>query len=178
MIVEHFDMAGKLSFRTRLMEMEPAARFAHCVAGNPRFGAVEIVTSRRAKGERRFYVTYLPTSERRMEALVDRQQSARAKRAAEQEFVFCHDGDHDFFHCHSLSSGEVYETTLASCSCPDHSFRCAPNGLACKHQLALADHLREDRTTEFQSIPQSKPISISLDMQWVKDQAAFEQVFG
>lgn len=167
--MESFDSTGMLTFRTRLMELEPAARFARCVQANARFGAVEIQTSRRAKGERKFFVTYLPTSEARLEALVDRQQQARAQRAAEQEFVFCHDGDHDFYHCHSLSSGEVYETTLNSCSCPDHTFRCLPNGLACKHSLALADHIREERTTEF------KPVTASAHRA-AQDQ--FDAIFG
>jgi hypothetical protein len=167
--VTSFDASGMLTFRTRLMELEPAARFAKCIAANPRFGAVEIVTSRRAKGERRFYVTYLPTNEARLAAIVDRQQSARAKRATEQDFVFCHDGDHDFFHCHSISSGEVYETTLNSCTCPDHTWRCLPNQIACKHSLALADHLREERTTTF------KPVTPSTHR---ADQDRFDMIFS
>lgn len=144
-----FAETGMLTFRTCLMKLEPAARFALCLEANPRFCAVEIQTSRRAKGERKYFVTYLPANPERVEAMVDRQQQARARRADEQEFVFCHDGDHDFYHCHSVASGEVYETTLNSCSCPDHTFRCHSSGLACKHRLALGDHIREERTIRF-----------------------------
>lgn len=165
--METLTTTGMLTFRTKLLELDLAARFALCLQANPRFCAVEIQTSARKKSERKYFVTYLPTNEKRALAMLDRQQEARAKRAAEQEFVFCHDGDHDFYHCHSLGSGEVYETTLNSCSCPDHQFRCQPNGLACKHRLALGDHIREERTVAFQPVPDLRA-----------DQDRFEAIFA
>jgi hypothetical protein len=165
------------SFRTILMDLEHAARWARCLNANRRFTNAEIQTSPRAKSpEVRYYVTYQPSNERRQAAMLDHQQSARAQRADAQEFTFCHDGDHDFFHCLSHTSGQTYETTLNSCSCPDEQFRCSPNGLACKHRLALASHIRDQRTTEFKPVVARKPLS--RDMKWAKDQELFASVFG
>jgi len=144
----------KIRDGTKLMDIEHAGRWARCLTANSRFTSVEIQTSRRAKSAHvRYFVTYLPSSASRQTAMLDRQQDARNRRADEQEFTFCHDGDHDFYHCLSHTSGETYDVTLNSCSCPDHQFHCAANGLACKHRLALASALRRGEVGEFETVP-------------------------
>lgn len=126
-------------FRTKLMDLARAAAFARCIGANERFAEVTIETSTRAKSERKYFVQFQPASDERKGAILDRQQDARAERAATQGFTFCLDKDagRPFFWCWSHTSGEVYETTQHSCNCPDHDFRCKPNGLSCKHILAL-----------------------------------------
>src|SRR5690242_16856883 len=127
---------GSLSYRTKLLPIERAAAFCRALSANPRFTEVTIETSTRAKSDARYYVQFLPASEARRADMLTRQQDARAERAATQGFTFCLDKDagRPFFWTWSHSSGEVYETTEHSCSCPDHQFRAAPNGLKCKHQ--------------------------------------------
>lgn len=171
MIVLEFTEMRPPSFRTILLDIEQAGRWARCLAANARFTNVEIQISRRAKSaDVRYFVTWQPASPARQAAMMDRQQNLRARRADEEQFTFCHDGDHDFYHCLSHGSGETYETTLHSCSCPDHSFRCAPNGLACKHQLSLADHIREERTMKFSPVPGTTQRKF--------DAQRFQEIFG
>lgn len=138
--MERITSNGSLSYRTKLMEEPKAERFAACLRSNARFTAVALVKSERAKTPK-FFVDFLPSSPECLEAMATRQQDARAERAATQQFSFILDKDagRPFVWCHSHSSGEVYELDCQgrSCSCPDHEFRCKPNGLKCKHQIAL-----------------------------------------
>lgn len=152
---------GELSMRTKLMEIAPAGRFARCLRANPRFTAVQIESNPRAKGDACYFVTFLPSSPERLEALAQRQQDARADRALSQAFTFCADKDSGrLFHwCHSHATGEVYEVTPESCNCPDHEYRCAPNGLLCKHQIALLTAVRDGAVAEFTVLP-SEPAGI------------------
>ena len=129
-------------FRTKCMVLAQAARFAKCLEGNSRFLGVEITESTRAKSDKRWFVAFTPSNPERVQAILDRQQDARAQRAAEQTFSFMldKDGGRPFLWCYSHASGETYEVDCQgrSCSCPDHEFRCKPNGLKCKHQIAAA----------------------------------------
>jgi hypothetical protein len=168
---------GRLSFRTRLLSLNQAAAFARCLGNNARFTSVEIQTSRRATSEKRYFVTWRPANPARVQVMIDRQQDARSRRAEEQGFTVCKDTEHDFWHVHSHSSGEVYETTLEGCSCPDWQFRCKANNLACKHQLAAALAIGRGEVAEFEPVP-SKRQPITRDLRWVSDNAAFAEVFG
>jgi hypothetical protein len=127
--------------RTKLLTLAAAAAFARCLGGNSRFTSVSIEESKRAKSEKRWMVLFQPSNASRQEAMVDRQQDARARRACEQPFTFCLDKDagRPFFWCHSHTSGEVYEVgaNAECCSCPDATYRLRGTGLRCKHQLAL-----------------------------------------
>lgn len=163
---------GELTMRTKLMAFEAATRFARCLSANVRFAAVAIETSSRAKGEKRHFVTFLPASRERLEALAQRQQDARTERAFVQEFTFCADRDTErlFWWCYSHESGETYETTEQSCSCPDAEYRCRANGLRCKHQIALSQAIRAEATVEFKVIPD--PARKAFDAK------RFEEIFG
>jgi predicted nucleic acid-binding Zn finger protein len=85
-------------------------------------------------------VQFQPENPEQQAAMSERQQDARAQRAADQEFDFVlnKDSGRPFCWCHSLSTGEVYETAERSCSCPDWIFRGQRAGIRCKHQIALA----------------------------------------
>lgn len=125
-------------YRTRPLTLDVASRFARCLAGNAQFTGVEIVEAPRSPGK--YVVRYLPANPERAQAIRDREQDSRAARAASEGdgYTFCLDESRRFFWCLSVS-GEVYEVSERSCSCPDHQFRCGPNGMRCKHQLALAE---------------------------------------
>jgi predicted nucleic acid-binding Zn finger protein len=127
-------------YRTKLLDLEQAARFARCLGANPLFSAVAVEESPRSAG--RFFVSFVPTNPERRQAMVAREQDKRHEKAVTegQRYLFCldKDGGRPFFWCLS-TSGEVYEVTPETCSCPDHQFRCAPNGLKCKHRLALIE---------------------------------------
>jgi SWIM zinc finger len=153
MIVIGFIEMGRLTFRTRLMEIEKAARFAKCLQANARFTGVEIQTSRRATSEIRYFVTFLPSNPERIQAMLESQQATRAERAESQVFTFCADLDHPFYFCHSAASGEVYETTARSCSCPDAHYRLNGTGLLCKHSIALRHVIARNEVEEFQRVP-------------------------
>src|SRR5262245_56314459 len=131
--METFETMGRLSFRTRCLTLVRAAAFAKCLGGNPRFEAVEIIESKRAKGEARWIVRYLPTSAERVQAMRDRQQEPRTLRGQSEEFTFCADPDAPFYHVLSHRSGEVYEVSAHGCSCPDAHYRLTGTGLRCKH---------------------------------------------
>lgn len=141
--MERISNQGELGYRTKLMDIERASRFARCLGANERFAAVEIATSTRAKSDKKYFVTFLPSNPERLEEMAQRQQDARAERAATQGFSFILDKDagRPFVWCHSHTSGEVYELDCQghACSCPDHEYRCRPNGLKCKHQIALTN---------------------------------------
>jgi hypothetical protein len=131
---------GQVVYRTRCLEIEQAAWFAKCLGANPRFTGIEIAESSRAKGERRWFVAFAPANEERQAAMVERQQTAREERAAARQYTFCLDKNSGraLFWCHSHHSGEVYEVTERTYSCPDHQLRCSRAGLRCSHQIALA----------------------------------------
>jgi hypothetical protein len=153
--MESFTAMGKLSFRTRCMDIERAGRFARCLLANAtRFTEVEICESKRARGEERWFVCFLPISLARQAAMVDRQQRAREVRAATQTFTVVADPDADFLHVYSHHSQETYEVSIpaATCSCPDQHYRGGAN-LVCKHLLAAADAVRRGDVGGFEVIP-------------------------
>lgn len=130
-----------VSYRTQLMELAAAERFAACIRGNERFQGAEVVESGRAKAgsPKRWFVSYQPASETRAAALILDQQGSRIERAEAQaaNYEFVLDPTGRFFWTLNLITGEVYETTEGTCSCPDHTYRCRPAGLQCKHILIL-----------------------------------------
>jgi len=132
-------------FRTKLMSLGQAEQFAKCLRANPRFVGVSVNFSTRAKETANRFVTFLPTSDPSGQRILDRQQGARDQRAAEQigNYTFLMDDSCRFYYCWNTVSGEVYETTTASCTCPDHEFRGRAAGVNCKHMTMLATHLAE-----------------------------------
>jgi hypothetical protein len=145
---ERIDCRGKLTFRTKILTQQHAESFCKALQAHSAFIEVEVQESPRAKGEKRFFVSYLPAKLERQEAMRDRQQSAREDRARTQQFTFVKDSDHPFFHCLSHATGNCYCVTERSCDCLDSEVRCTPNRIPCKHQLALRFAIRAG--TEFE----------------------------
>lgn len=144
-------MISFVTYRTKLLSEKQASAFAAALRANSRFAMVSVERSSRARGEKAFIVRFEPSNAARKEALVNNAQDQRTERALTQSFTFCRDTDHDFCHCLS-HSGEVYETTLNSCSCPDETYRCSGVGLACKHRIALALAIRAGDVQEFRHV--------------------------
>ena len=168
-----FSEMGRISYRTKCMDLERAGRFARCLSANGRFADVEIRESKRAKGAERWFVCFLPVNPARIEAMVERQQSARAERAVTESFTVVADPDHDFLHVYSHGSQETYEVCIeaATCSCLDFRYRGGPN-MVCKHLIAAADALRRGEVGEFEVIP--APVPAERHRQ---DQDRFSQIF-
>jgi hypothetical protein len=139
--MERITGQGNLSYRTRCLERGAAERFAKALAANSRFTEVSTEESPRAMGSRRWFVQFVPSNPARVADMRQRQQLARKRRSERSPFTFAldTDGDRPFYWCHSLKSGEVYQIDPEgrSCSCADSLYRCRPNGLLCKHSLAL-----------------------------------------
>lgn len=126
-----------LTYRTKLLAADQAARFARCLAANPTFTQVATHESTRSAGK--FFVSFLPVSPARQQDMLTREQDARTERAHREgsDYLWARDLDGDWHWCLSRS-GETYEVTLHSCTCPDYAYRCRAQGLACKHMTALA----------------------------------------
>lgn len=166
--MESFVEMGRLSFRTKCLNIERAGAFARALNANRRFTEVEIRESKRAKGEDRWFVCFLPSNPSRIAAMVDRQQNVRAERAVTETFTVVADPDHDYLHVYSHGSQECYEVSLpaATCSCPDYHYRGGAN-LVCKHLLAASDATRRGEVGAFQPIPNRQA-----------DRDRFEELFG
>lgn len=126
-------------YRTKCLTEEHADLFAQCLRSNGKFTNVEVREEPRAKGDRRFYVTYQPSDPEQQERLLQAhsdQRRAKAESEGEQYLFVENPEGGNFFWCQSVS-GEVYEVTLHNCTCPDAEFRCRENGLRCKHSHAL-----------------------------------------
>ena len=126
-------------YRTKLLTEAHAQQFASCLRSNTLFTGVMVYESDRAKHpERRFYVVYHPSDPDACAAILERQQQQRADkaRAEADEYLIVPDEGGRFFWVQS-ASGEVYEVTDFSCTCPDAEFRCKEAGIRCKHSLAL-----------------------------------------
>ncbi len=136
-------MQSITGYRTKLMAQDRAERFARCLSGNPRFVNVAVTESSRARGAAKWFVAYQPASEERQAELRQDAQDTRAERAQAQaeNYLFVLDDTGRYFHCLNVTSGEVYETTEHSCSCPDATYGCRPAGIHCKHTTLL----RSDR---------------------------------
>jgi hypothetical protein len=128
-------------YRTRLMTQEHAEQFAACLRANSLFDGVMVYESPTAKTERRHYVVYHPSDPDACAAILQRQQQKRADkaRAEAQDYLFVRDDQTGRFYWCMSASGEVYEVTDFSCTCPDFEYRCREAGVHCKHQVALAD---------------------------------------
>lgn len=121
------------------MDPSQAERFARCLTANPAFTAVAVETSPRNQAKR--FVAYVPTNPQRRAEMLTREQDKRQAKAETEgrDYVFAKDPDSVQPFCWVLStSGEVYETTLFDCSCPDFRFRLQGTGVCCKHMTALS----------------------------------------
>jgi hypothetical protein len=135
--METITQNGRLIFRTKVLSQAQAESFCKALTAHRSFIEVSVEESPRAKGEKRWFVQYLPANLTRQEAMRDRQQSAREERARTQQFTFVRDSDHPYYHCLSHATGECYCVTEFSCDCGDATFRCLPNNLSCKHMISL-----------------------------------------
>lgn len=162
---------GAVGYRTKALPLEQAASFARCLRGNADFTDVGLEESRRAPGK--WLVTFLPSNPARVADIAQRQADARQARAENEgrDYLFCadKDGGRLFWWCLS-TSGEVYEVTPESCSCPDEEYRRCPGG--CKHQRALRLALAEGRVGEFQ------PAGEIARVRAAEDRADADAVFG
>lgn len=129
-----------LNHRTKLMDAARAGRFAQCLAANSRFTNVQTVQSR---SEGKFFVTYQPSSDHRYQELAKAERDARLARATDHaaEYEVVQEPEARFFYVLNVVSGEVYETTARSCSCPDWTYRGSRTGIPCKHQLLIRQGL-------------------------------------
>lgn len=130
---------GTIVYRTALMERNRAFGFARCLAANAgRFCDVEVLQSARAKGAAAWFVRFRPARRERLSALLQAEWDKRAKKAAEEggEYVFVRFAGESHTWCFNPISGETYQVTAFSCSCPDFQFRCSKAGIQCKHQQA------------------------------------------
>jgi predicted nucleic acid-binding Zn finger protein len=132
--MSEFISGGQGSYRTRLFATtEQAFAFARCLHNNDRFEAVEVCQSKKAPGK--WFVTFRPSNPARQQAILDRQQDARAQRAAEGDFLFIE--DRGFVWVVNQETGGCYAVDAHSCSCPDHLYRLRDSGVECKHRLAV-----------------------------------------
>jgi hypothetical protein len=141
------------------MTLARAAAFSKCLEANDDFSVVAIEESQRAKGEARWFVVFVPVNPQRLADIADRQQDARAQRAADEgaNYLFALDKDagRPFFWVFNPKSGETYEVDpRGHCSCPDFQYRCEVAGLRCKHLVAVQSG--QGRREEFQSVPRGQ----------------------
>jgi predicted nucleic acid-binding Zn finger protein len=136
-------------YRTRLLPQARAEGFARCVRHNPVFTGISVEVEPRAKSVyKQHYVAYRPANPEIAEKLRSAAQATREERAVAQadNYLFWSDPDsHGLFWCLNLGSQEVYETTIGSCTCPDHTYRGSREGVACKHILILRAKLERER---------------------------------
>src|SRR3990172_7161393 len=153
--MEHFTTMSHPTFRTKCMDIEHAGRFARCLGANPRFTAIEIRESRRAKGEVRWFVCFLPSNPVRQTAILGRQQDIQEQRFSERDYTVVRDPDHDYLHVLSHHSGDTHEVSVeaATCTCGHFHYRLAGTGLLCSHLLAAAAAIRRGEVGEFTPIP-------------------------
>jgi len=140
-------------FRTKTMEDARALRFSSCLKANPRFVGVAVCPCPKKLGHS--YVTFNPASDPNGEAILARQQDARALRAATEgrDYIFVADDSGKFIWCMNPISGETYEVTSVDCTCPDHHYRCRPAGIQCKHIVALVSGAAPVRSWETAARP-------------------------
>jgi predicted nucleic acid-binding Zn finger protein len=143
--MQSFTHAGCAYRPTKAMTEEAANRFAACLQANKAFTEVQVCPAPRSHGK--FIVTYVPVNEERRRAMLVRENDARLLRAYLEggSYLFVADESARFFWCQS-ASGEVYEVTSRSCTCPDHTYRGSRFGIPCKHILALTEGISEPRS--------------------------------
>lgn len=132
-------------YRTRLMTLQQATRFASCLRANVRFAGVRICESNRTRSEKRWFVAFSPSSTARAEALLQRQQDGRAARAVSQAFTFAGNSREVFVYSHGSGNTYSLDPDGRGCCCEDSIHRAGPAGILCKHGLAwLASDEKRD----------------------------------
>ena len=133
------------AFRTQLMTLPQAQRFGACLRANRKFTAVQVCESGRTRAEKRWFVMFSPSSTARAEALLHRQQSSRAERAATQSFTFAANSYEVYCYSHKSAMTYSLDTDGRGCCCEDSIHRCEPARILCKHGIAwlASDEKRE-----------------------------------
>ena len=130
---------GVIRYRTRLFsDWEQADRFRRCLEANPRFVDPTVCESGTSKTVK-WFVTFRPGNRERQLDMYERQWDARRDRGWTEglEYIFWQDPDHPgSWWCFNPRSGETYEVTIFSCTCPDYVYRCHLAALQCKHMQA------------------------------------------
>lgn len=151
---------GWIRYRTKLLTTDRASRFAKCLAANSsRFIEVRTVPCPTARGERRYFVTYQPVSPDSICRQAEREITSRQARADVEGAGYLWQLDTDeprpFYRCCSLS-GECYEVTDCSCTCPDWEYRLSRaiwSGLYCKHIRAYLAACDRGELTRLHQLP-------------------------
>lgn len=135
------------AYRTKCLPLTRAEAFARCLAARGQATDVQVLESNRTPNPQvRWFVYWTPRNVERQKALLQQSQDERQQRAEEQrhgyEFILSDCGR--FHYCLSLKSGEVYETTVYGCDCPDATYNLTRTGLRCKHSLMLEMSLTEE----------------------------------
>jgi hypothetical protein len=136
-----------VGFRTKLLPLERAESFARCLRGNERFADVQVQESPRSPGK--WFVAFTPSDEGRRQYWLEQAQTERQARSDFEglHYTYLIDPSGSFYWCFSVS-GELYDVTPHSCSCPDFQFRCSGHGIYCKHILALYRAVNEGRVND------------------------------
>lgn len=124
-----------VQFASRALPLPQAMSFLACVSANTtRFRDATIKPAPRRSD--RFIVTYEAVNPEVAERIRAAAQAERDGRAEDQRELYAIRRYGQGFQVVNLESGKVYDVdpTRALCSCPDHHYRCAGNGLHCKHQ--------------------------------------------
>lgn len=139
-------MTGRgAEYRTQLMILQQAQRFAACLRANARFAGVRICESNRTRSEKRWFVAFSASSTARAEALLQRQQDSRAARAVSQNFTFAGNCREVFVYSHSSGNTYSLDPDGRGCCCEDSIHRAGPAGILCKHGIAwLASDEKRD----------------------------------
>jgi len=137
--------------RTERLTRERADRFAKCLQANPRFDGVTVVENPNAKGERRFYVTWIPASNARQQDLRELHAAIQIGRGECQwmNYVVTATETAGRYDVENQQNGETYQVQLHAavgntCTCPQWEARCRPAGIDCKHCEVVRIHLRLD----------------------------------
>jgi hypothetical protein len=151
-------------YRTQLITLQQAQRFAACLRSNKRFAGVRICESARARSEKRWFVAFSPSSTARAEAILHRQQDSRAARAVSQTFTFAGNSREVFVYSHKSGNTYSLDPDGYGCVCEDSIHRCQGK-ILCKHGVAwlASDEKRELDEALAQRAEQSR---------------RFEEIFG
>ena len=126
---------GEVYYRTVLFRSQARAEaFCRCLTANARFQAASVAQSNQGSG---WFVQYQPSSASRRADLYYQQYRQRELKAKTESPCYTFDlctthPANPFYRCLSVS-GEVYDVTEKTCSCPDWQHRGRKSGLPCKH---------------------------------------------
>lgn len=153
--MQQFTAREGASYRTKLMAQPQAEAFARCLAANPRFAAVDVRESARAKNPTaRHYVTFAPATLARRQDLLRHQQQSRSERAHAQAALYLVVRDPaGFYWVVNLASGSTHHTVLGrECDCGDATYRCNGTAVLCKHdEIIRIKH----RAGEIETMPET-----------------------